>query len=80
MFLPPKVLVPFWFALAFTDVLCPLVGWLIEGLEMLMADIPNRPLYFCQKDIVAAMYGIFTNIYPNDPQVGGWIIFSIYWE
>ena len=41
------------------DVLFPLVGWLIEGFvypfnnrEMMIDGLPNRPLYFYQKDII----------------------------
>ena len=48
-----------WWPYVAIDVLFPLVGWLIEGFvypfnnRYLMIDgIPNRPLYFSQKDII----------------------------
>ena len=52
------------------DVLFPLVGWLIEGFvypfnnrKMMIDGIPNRPLYFYQKDIIVDNWIWWTIIY-----------------
>ena len=50
-----------WQGFQIIDVLFPLVGWLIEGFvypfnnrQMMIDGIPNRPLYFYQKDIIVS--------------------------
>ena len=47
------------FPIQIIDVLFPLVGWLIEGFvypfnnrKIMIDGLPNRPLYFYQKDII----------------------------